>query len=306
MSSVLVVLVSILTLYACYMILLVFGVFEVQKVPSKVVSEIVAKRKEGVRIRRERWRLGWYTWASVTFKGLILSESEYERHKYFIQRLGLRSKVLDRALTPEEVRGRPFLFVLLSIMFLPLAVFSFLPIIGFVGALAFFLIYPIYYERKVVDEDEVIDNNFLNLYLLLFSKLRMGSRARLQQALDGYIGTLSSDSYDTMVMKKFSQYFLNLLASNEDHVAVPKLREVYRSATVVNFCNIATQALQGVDNYDSLISFKMSLVDRKVVAMRGVQAKMVAKGERSLTLIWLILLILAGVAFYAKLPRGVL
>ena len=105
-------------------------------------------------------------------------------------------------------------------------------------------------------------------------------------------------------MLKFARYFLNLLAMYEDHQAVPKLRDIYHSATIINFCNIASQSLQGVDNFDNLMTFKLQLVDRKTVIMRKRQQQILASGERSIYAIWVILFIFVVVGWYSKLPTG--
>ena len=98
----------------------------------------------------------------------------------------------------------------------------------------------------------------------------------------------SVDTDVSRVMLKFSKYFLNLLSLYEDHVAVPMLRDSYHSATVINFCNIAGQALNGVDNFDNLLTFRMQLVERKTNLMRERQQKILRSGERSIYAIWII------------------
>ena len=83
-----------------------------------------------------------------------------------------------------------------------------------------------------------------------------------------------------------------------------KLRDIYHSATIINFCNIASQSLQGVDNFDNLMTFKLQLVDRKTVIMRKRQQQILASGERSIYAIWVILFIFVVVGWYSKLPTG--
>lgn len=128
----------------------------------------------------------------------------------------------------------------------------------------------------------------------------------MQGTVENYIATLESSkgTVESKVMLKFAKYFLNLLALYEDHVAVPKLREDYRSATIINFCNVATQSLNGVENFDNLITFKMQLVERRTNLMRERQKKILAQGERSIYLIWVILFIFIAVGWYSKLPTG--
>lgn len=184
----------------------------------------------------------------------------------------------------------------------------FFPVVIIVPILAFINLagYQTAYKTQIADEDEIIDNYFIDLYLLLYSKLRQGSRARLQGTVENYISTLESSKATTesKVMLKFARYFLNLLALYEDHVAVPHLRDNYKSATVINFCNVATQSLNGVDNFDNLITFKMQLTERRTNLMRKRQKEILAKGERSIYAIWIILFIFIIVGWYSKLPTG--
>lgn len=162
------------------------------------------------------------------------------------------------------------------------------------------------FSRRISDENAIIDDYFIDLYLLLFSKLRQGSRARLQSTLDNYYFSLDNqaETEELRVMKKFVRHFLNLVALYEDHVAVMKIRELYPQATIINFCNIASQAMQGIDNYDSLISYKMQLIDRKRNIMRRKAEHLLAMGTRSIYLIWIILFIFIIVGWYSKLPTG--
>ena len=150
------------------------------------------------------------------------------------------------------------------------------------------------------------DDYFIDLYLLLYSKLRQGSRARLQGTVENYINTLDGQAKTDVseVMLKLSRYLLNLLSLYEDHVAVPKLRDIYHSATIINFCNVASQALSGIDNFDNLLSFKMMLVERKTNVMRKRQQAILRNGERSIYAIWIILIIFVVVGWWSKLPKG--
>lgn len=294
------------TIFAVYNILVTFGVFEFTAMPRKTVGEIETKRKSNKKRKLELQILGIYSQAVELFRGIFMSQSVYENHMYYIQRLELRSNVLDRLLTPEEVRGQRVLPLLISFVFIPLGLFwpvvLVFPVVAFLNLIS----YQTVYKAKIADEDEIIDNYFIDLYLLLYSKLRQGSRARLQGTVENYISTLESSkaTVESQVMLKFAKYFLNLLALYEDHVAVPKLREDYRSATVINFCNVATQSLNGVDNFDNLITFRMQLTERRTNLMRERQKKILAQGERSIYLIWVILFIFIAVGWYSKLPIG--
>lgn len=300
------IIVIIATVFAVYNILVYYGVFEIASRPRKTIDEIEIKRKRNKKRKFERKKLEVFSSSINLFRGIFMSELTYQQHQYYIQRLELRSEPLDRLLTPEEVRGQRVLPLLLSFLTIPLSVFYpivlTLPILAFINLAS----YQTIFKAKIADEDEIIDNYFIDLYLLLYSKLRQGSRARLQGTVENYIDTLegSKDTEESKVMLKFARYFLNLLSLYEDHVAVPHLRDNYHSATVINFCNIATQSLNGVDNFDNLITYKMQLTERRTKLMRERQQKILAQGERSILLIWIILFIFIIVGWYSKMPQG--
>lgn len=295
-----------LTFVAVYNILKYYGVFEFTLQPRKTVTKIEEARRFNHKRGREQSLLGFYGGFATLFSGILLSPLSVDNHKYYIERLDIRSDILNRRYRVEELRGKYAAPFFISLILIPVAVF--LPVVGIIPlALGIrFFTYQALFKTKIRDEDEIIDNYFIDLYLLLYSKLRQGSRARLQGTIEQYVSTLegqaSTDINKTML--KFSRYFLNLLSLYEDHVAVPMLREGYRSATIINFCNIATQALNGVDNFDNLLTFRMQLVERKTNLMRERQQKILRSGERSIYAIWIILFIFIAVGWYSKLPTG--
>lgn len=298
--------VVLVTIFAVYNILVHYGVFEFTERPKKTIDEIETKRKFNKKRKLESKKLGLYAASVNIFRGIFMSEFTYQNHLYYIQRLELRSEPLDRLLTPEEVRGKRVFPLLLSLLVIPLCLFYPALALVPVAFLINLLTYQTLYKAKIADEDEIIDNYFIDLYLLLYSKLRQGSRARLQGTVENYISTLESSKMteEANVMLKFSKYFLNLLSLYEDHVAVPHLRDNYHCATVINFCNIATQSLNGVENLDNLITFRMQLTERRTKLMRERQQKILAQGQRSILAIWIILFIFIAVGWYSKLPTG--
>lgn len=294
------------TIFTVVQILRLYGVFEINTKPRKVVSNIEDERRVRKKRRREQKLLNTYSSFANLFRGILLTPLTVENNQFYIDRLDIRTKYLGRRYTVEEYRGKHALPFGLSLVLIPLVVK--IPFILIVPIVAFIYLvgYQTILKQKIQDEDEIIDNYFIDIYLLLFSKLRQGSRARLQTTLENYINTLEGQALtkENEVMLKFARYFLNLLAMYEDHQAVPKLRDIYHSATIVNFCNIASQSLQGVDNFDNLMTFKLQLVDRKTVIMRKRQQQILASGERSIYAIWLILFIFVVVGWYSKLPTG--
>lgn len=300
------ILIFILTAFAVWQILIHFGVFEFSDGQTKAVEDIKDERKNNKKRRFERKKLAFYFSVTDAFRGILMNDYTYQKHKYFIERLDIRSESLDRQLQPEELRGKYAAFLILGILVIPLGVFfPFVFIITVASALMFFT-YSARLSQQIQDEDEIIDNYFLDLYLLMYSKLRLGSRARLQTVVESYINTLETAQNIAMkkTMTKLAEFLLNNLTLYEDHIAVPKLRERYKSATIINFCNVASQALQGIDNADNLLTFKMSLVRRKTAMMEARALKLCKSGERSIYAVYLILFIFIGVGWYSKLPTG--
>lgn len=298
------VILGVCTLFIAYMILKYFGVMEVFGVNIDRSSEVIKKEKSDNKKReREKTRLEIYTQVTNMFRGILLPPAKEADYKYYLGRLKYKSDVLNRSITPEEFVGKKFLLLCLGVVILPLGVF-FKPayILGIFLILYFFL-KPVFMQRKIRDEDEIIDLYFIDLYLLLYSKLRQGSKARLSSVVESYVDTLHTSNNAEMkrVMLGLAEFLLNNLSMYPDHEAVPLLRERYKSATIVNFCNVASQALQGIDNADTLLTFKMALVEKKAQAMRKTAQKLRIKGERSIYLIYVLLFIFIGMSWASKI-----
>lgn len=306
MSGFSMMLVIICTIFVVYEILLRYGVFEYMTKPTKVVADVKAERNENRKRKFEKKKLDTYASLTNMFRGLLMSEFTYSQHKFFITRLNIRSDILNRQLTPEEVRGKYALPLFLSLLFIPLALFfPIMIVIPIFFAINFFT-YQTRFKLIIQDEDTIIDNYFIDLYLLLYSKLREGSRARLQGTVESYVDILEhQDNSDVRnAMLNFSRYFMNLLSLYEDHVAVPMLKDTYKSATIINFCNVCQQSLQGVNNEDNLLTFKMQLVERKTNLMRLNSERILRNGNRSIFAIWIILFVFIIVGWVSKLPTG--
>ena len=213
-----------LTLFVVYEILKQFGVFEFQTQQNKVVDVITDTRKLNKLRKYETTKLQWYAKTTDLFRGILMNEAQYENHRYYIERCDIVSEPLNRKYTPEELRGKYALPFFLSLFLLPATLFQ--PVLLFVPFVLFIRLnsYQTVFKAHIRDEDEIIDDYFLDLYLLLYSQLRQGSRARLQGTVEQYISTLETQN-DTELketMLKLSRYMLNLLSLYEDHVAIPK------------------------------------------------------------------------------------
>lgn len=300
------VIVVILLIGACWLILQCFGVFEQGIGAKKLASDIKEERNLNRHRKRENKKLGLYALVCNTFRGILLNETQYQNYKFYIDRLEIKSEVLDRLYTPEELRGRNFMFTIGGCLFIPLIFFNPIFAVFTIAGIIVSLSFGFKYKSKIAQEDEIIDTYFNTLFLMMYSKLRMGSKARLQTVVESYVKTLDVASNHKMkeVMLKFSRYFLNNLNLYEDHLAVPKLRERYRSALIVNFCNIASQALQGIDNGDTLLSLKMDLTRREVAKMNKKCNDRVEWGSKAIYLVYGLLFVFIVVGWYSKLPGG--
>lgn len=289
--------------YVTYFLLKQFGVLE-GSVNVDTTAEKVKKDKDNLKMRDfEKMKLEMFASYCEYFKGIFLPELKRVDLQYYIARLNIRSDVLDRLLTAEEYMGMMMSILTVAILCIPAGFyFKLFWVVAVVGIVIYVGNIP-FLKQKIRDDDEIIDLYFIDLYLLLYSKLRQGSKARLSTVVESYIDTLESSSDLEMkrVMIGLSQFLLNNLSMYPDHEAVPKLRERYKSATIVNFCNVASQALQGIDNADTLLTFKMSLVERKTKAMRLKAQKLREKAERSIFAIYGILAVFIVLSWASKI-----
>ena len=175
------------TIFTVVQILRLYGVFEINTKPRKVVSNIEDERKVRKKRRREQKLLNTYSSFANMFRGILLTPLTVENNQFYIDRLDIRTKYLGRRYTVEEFRGKHALPFGLSLVLIPLVVK--IPFILIVPIVAFIYLvgYQTLLKQEIQDEDEIIDNYFIDIYLLLFSKLRQGSRARLQTTLENYI-----------------------------------------------------------------------------------------------------------------------
>ena len=114
------------TLAAVFLILQIFGVFEIMLTSQKVVGEIRENRKLGKQRKREKLWLAVYSQTTQMFRGILMNELQYDKHNYWIQRLEIRAVKLDRLYTPEELRGKYAFPLLVSLLVIPLGIFNIL------------------------------------------------------------------------------------------------------------------------------------------------------------------------------------
>lgn len=275
------------------------------KVDVKLEKETLKKRARLIK------RLSFFTWISDNL-GFAFPEHKELDFTYKISRLHLNLKLLDRPIKAKELNGFLKLIQLTSLAItlllfgLTFSIFSFILLIGAIAP----VIFSTYARLMIHDEDQELEEDFPDLYILLYSKLVQGTKIRLTPTLNDYL--LSLDATKNNPGKKnhkIIRQFVSDLRNNielfgDDSIAVAKLRDKYTSVMVINFCNLATQALKGVDNRDKLLSFKMELMDQQKEMMEKRADKMVTKGKRAIWVIYAILFQFILLSWFAKLTQA--
>lgn len=255
--------------------------------------------------RHRRTRLLRFFAKFATLWGREPDGYKLEELKYKISRVGRFDKWVDRHYHPIEVVG---FFKFLGLISLFLATFfffttfnplSFVFLIGLFG-LRFFNWYA---DIRISDEDAELEEDFPDLFLILYSRLIKDS-ARIAPALKDYLTALDAMSgrNDRTAIRKFVtdlRGYIDLYG--DDSMAVMKIREKYRSVMIINFANLAVQALRGVDNREKLLSFKIELSQKRLTSMEKRAERMTRRGSMAVKAMYIILLQFILLSFWAKL-----
>ena len=220
--------------------------------------------------------------------------STLEKYKFQISRCRISVPYVDRNIYPLELLG-----IFKCVKFLSCFISVFLTVLTGNKAFLFILllmfvdkVFELVAETKINEEDSLIERDFPDLYMLLYSRLVRGTQVRLAPTLDEYIKSL--DIIEGQNSNKAMRGFVTELRKNieiygDDSIAVNKMRDTYKSAMLVNFFNLAIQSLRGVDNEDKLLAFRMELSQKKLDYMTNRANKMVEKGQKAVLLIFIIL-----------------
>lgn len=226
--------------------------------------------------------------------GFAPNERKLERYKFNISRGRLKIVLLDRNIAPIELTGCfkliKFIGVFISVL-LYLITNNVLLLIGLI-VLGIEYGFNSYIEASIVAEDQEIEEDFPDLFLLLYSRLLKGAQVRLAPTLDEYLKSIDviHGEESHKAMRNFVQDLRNNIEIyGDDSMAIHRMRDMYKSAMLVNFFNLAIQSLRGVDNKDKLLAFKIELSQKRIQAMTDNANKLVEKGQR---VIWVIFIIL--------------
>lgn len=298
------VIMGVISLIAIYNILRISEILVFKKGKSKLFENYSNNKYNSKVISFEQWKLNIYA-EVVSLLPFIFNEVSRKNHEYIIKRLKIRSKVLNREYTPEEVRGKNFIFVLIAIITIPIGfviskVLFILPILLLIQ----FFTYVMRYESKIKDDDNMLDVYFSNLFLLMYPQLRKGSKGRIKNVVLGYQNSLKNlgNSDMTRIMSEFTEFLLSNLIMYQDEIAVSKLTERYKSATILNFSNLASQALQGVNNGDTLVSFRRGIIRKVEENMENTNKKWINRSRIAIYAVFIILIEFIVLSIIAKLP----
>lgn len=247
-------------------------------------------------------------WVGENF-GIKPSEIQRTKYKYNIMRSRKVIHIVERPISAIELIG-VFKAVKFVTAFLGVLLYATTknPIfLVFLLGVVIDVLYKWNIEGQIMQEDKEIEEEFPDLYLLIYSRLLKGAHVRLAPTLDEYLRSL--DTIHGERSHKAIKYFVQDLRNNieiygDDSMAIHKMREVYKSAMLVNFFNLAIQALRGVDNRDKLLAFKIELSQKRLEAMTKRAQKLVEKGQRAVFAIFIILAQFVLLSWIAKAGTG--
>lgn len=267
----------------------------------------VQKQKERDKKRKRALKLtSMYVWVSDNL-GFSMKEIKVKDYQYRIERLNLICKPLERTYRPKEIHGKHKIIQLVGLV---LFAFFFITTKSFLSLIFLVLIaMPMYFKykttSKIQQEDDQLERDFPDFFTIIYSKLVQGTRSRLAPTLNDYLMSLDTTKGNSFESTRVIREFVIDLRNNieiygDDSIAVAKLREKYNSVMIINFCNLATQSLRGVENYDKLLSFKLELNDKRAQYMKERADKMVAKGKKAIIVVYIILFEFILLSWYAK------
>lgn len=276
-----------------WFILVSRGIFSGNKAAKKAVED----KKAAVRTARNRKYMSMFMGMLETFGlrvGNGIKEGQRVKYDYYIVRLNMNVPCLNRHWKPIEIVGLNRLIAFLGTIIFALGVTRLTLNPAWAGAIFIFFgkFRELFWEQAILAEDKEIEQDFPDLYLILCPKLKMGANARIAPTLSEYMQTLEHTHSPTehLAIKKFVRLLRSTIEIYPDEVlALTKIREYYKAASVVNFCNIAIQAMNGIDNKEKLVAFEQELTRRKMDEMRKRAAKLVERAQRATFLMYVIL-----------------
>ena len=279
-------------------ILNLYGILGGNKAAKKATSD--KKQMESLLRKRKRatWLLGQFeSFANRVGGGISIAKKK--KYDFYIIRRDMQVKVLNRLWKPIELVGLFRMIGFMGVLLCALGVSQMKFNILWLCILFLFVpkLWEYKQERYLIEEDAELELDFPDLYLLLNPKLQQGANARIAVTLEEYLASLNVTyaKSEHNAIKKFVRLLRNNIELLGDEVlALTKVRELYKSAIVI-------QALNGVENKEKLVAFEQELTRKKMDEMRVRAQKLVAKGEKSLVAVWLILFEFVALSIWSRL-----
>lgn len=289
---------NILVFFICVVailyVLFKIGVFDTNK-PAKKIQE---EQKTYAIEKRKRKIVHFILNSLEGFAQKVgggISDAEKFAWDFRILRLFKPIEIVGRKITALEMVGMlrfvTFSCVSVGVAGLFIAGNVFYGILILIGIIAPVLI-KMYCDLRITEQDNAIERDFTDFYLLIHSRLMKGTQAHIASALQEYINICDSTMRpeDYRDLRDFVAYLLaTITLMGDENKAILAIRDKYKSATVINFCNLASQALQGVDNANNLIAFKIEMVAKQKAQVRMVAQQRAEKAMTSIYAIWIIL-----------------
>lgn len=243
---------------------------------KKAVLDNKQKLKLDAKSLKTQKRLAYFNDFSQRVGGALKNEQRYD-WEYRMNRLRITIASTGHEVTVNEfigiLRYIQIAFYTLALLFVFLGVWA-------AGAIFFLLGFNVinivagFIDFMLKSSEIDVEKDFPDFYMFIYTRLMKGANANLTVAVQDYYRNLQQiypRKGDHTAIKRFVEDFLNILAINSTEVeAVTVLRERYKSAIIASFCNLAAQALRGVDNREKLISFQMDLLGRQKDEMERV------------------------------------
>ncbi len=289
--------------YLVYFILSRSNLLSVKKAAEKTSTD-VAKAKQFVFMRNTFIRVLSYCDSIYYSFGLEASVMKLEQYRFMLQRTNIKLPYIERSLSETELLG---MFKGLKFISCFLGLFLTVTTTNPVYLMLFFMllidtVVSMFLDMCISEEDKEIEDDFPEFFLILYSRLKRGTDIRLAPTLDEYLKSLEvMGAGEHKAMVHFvSDLRRNIEIYGDDSMAINKLRTTYKSAAVVNFFNLAVQALKGVDNSDKLLAFKMELSQKSLDKMTREAEQRILKGQRAITCIFFILAQFVIISWVAK------
>lgn len=296
------VLIVVLLILCCIMIIMrMYGIRSVFRgsAVSKEIAHVDDIRSRDLFILRTNFIMKWASkWTKRV--GLEISPERKEYMKYNLERANVRAPGGYRFITPEEFNGITKLF---EALFLLGGIVVFLFINMFMGAVCMIAtsviinLVPMQIVRRVVaHKDDIIKEEFPDLYLMLHYELLSGGETPLQTTLRSY-----GRSTNVLEMLKFVEDCVNIIDTYDIMTGVMHITDLYREIPqVTRIMRLIKQQNEGANIDTELIGFRDSLIKDQKHRKEKKKDRLVAKARASFYLTYIILFqaVISAMAIY--------